>query len=147
MLKTQICVTRPQCVNVHRHDLQAFITFQQHHSDGVAATGSRHRSHIALGGRKLNARGLPLYRRTLQCDTDLNGSQARPCQAMHSGRALSSSTASSPYDCEWQGTAVGEGEDEEGCPPRVPFTNSVVPPRREAPRLPPLPTAQSRPSK
>jgi len=80
--------------NVHRHDLQVFITFQQHHLDGVVASGSRYRGHTDLGGRKLKARGMPLYRRTLQCDTDLNGSQARPCQAMHSGRALSSTTTS-----------------------------------------------------
>lgn len=54
---------------VHRHDHQVFITFQQHHLDGLVASGSCHRGHITLGGRKLNARGIPLYQRTLQCDT------------------------------------------------------------------------------
>ena len=127
---------------VHRHDLHVFITFQQHHWDGVVASGSRHRSHSALGGRKLNASGMPLYRRTLQCDTDLNG-YARQC----SQGALCPPPLLALHDCEWQGKALGEGEDEEGCPPRISFTNSVVPPRREAPRLPPLPTTQSRPSK
>jgi len=49
-------------LNVHRRDLQVFNTFQQHHLDGVVTSGSRHRGHIALGGRKLNTRGMPLYR-------------------------------------------------------------------------------------
>jgi hypothetical protein len=84
--------------------------------------------------------------RRLQCYNDLNGAQPRTRQAMLSGRALpSSTTTSSPYDCEWA-SEEGEGGGEE-CPRAFHSQSSVVPPRREAPRLPPLPPPRSRPSK
>jgi hypothetical protein len=57
-------------VYVHRHDLQVFITFQQHHLNDGVASGRRHGGHTALVGRQLTARGMPQYRRTLQCDTE-----------------------------------------------------------------------------
>lgn len=72
-----------------------------------------------------------------QATTERKRPKRSRSHAVLTGRAPSSTT-SSPYDCEWTSRSVRGGE-EEGCPRAFHSQSSVVPPRREAPRLPSLP--------